>query len=46
MYKTTIITEKLKQGKKSPANDANAKIHKKKKYRYVRLQQINVHDEV
>lgn len=30
MYKTTIITEKLKQGKKSPANDANAKIHKKK----------------
>lgn len=22
MYKTTIITEKLKQGKKSPANDA------------------------
>lgn len=44
MYKTTIITEKLKQGKKSPANDANAKIHIKKKY--VRLQQINVHDEV
>lgn len=30
MYKTTIITEKLKQGKKSPANDANAKIHIKK----------------
>lgn len=31
MYKTTIITEKLKQGKKPPANDANAKIHIKKK---------------
>lgn len=34
MYKTTIITEKLKQGKKSPANDANAKIHIKKKNMY------------
>lgn len=46
MYKTTIITEKLKQGKKSPANESMQMQNPYKKKKYVRLQQINVHDEV